>query len=73
MINLIVHRHYQTMDWDHETFEDAAADAIGQLDCDESYPVKILDGDKVLWEHDNLIGDALDVLREVAIKGGYKE
>ena len=73
MIKLIVSRCFVEVEWKHETFEDAAVDAIGQLEEDQSYPVRIVDGDKVLWEQDGHDGPAVEYLREIAVKAGYPE
>ena len=66
MIKLIVSRYFIEEACDHETFEDAAVDAVFQLEWGESYPVKIIDGGKVLWEQDGPCGNALKYLEKVA-------
>ena len=66
MIKLIVSEYYIEHEYEHETFEDAAFQAAVDLEWGQSYPVKIIDGDKVLWEHDDLMGDALENLRSIA-------
>ena len=73
MITLIVHRYHSPVVFPHDSFEEAAEDAVSQMDLGQSYPEKIVDGEgNVLWEHDGPFGKKLRELREIseARKGG---
>jgi hypothetical protein len=66
MIKLVVSRYFEEHESEHPTFEHAVITAIAELDNDASYPLRILNGEDVLWEHTG--GDALMFLRNVASK-----
>ena len=65
MIKLFVDRYHISTVFEHETFQEAAEDAIDQLNSDMSYPVKIMENDKVLWEDNGPFGEALVKLRSI--------
>lgn len=68
MIQLFVSRYHRIETFEHKTFLEAATDAIRDLNSDASYPVKITEGDHILWEHDGPLGKEIDKLREIAGK-----
>ena len=50
MIILEVGRHGTTVKWEHQNIKEAVEDALSQLKHDQSFPQKITEDGKIVWE-----------------------
>jgi len=66
MVVLEMARHYDRVQFEHETVQEAAASAIDDLDHDMAWPVSIIEDGQEVWRQNGPFGDCIDKLRELA-------
>lgn len=73
IVTLMVRHYYAPYVFEFDSVEEAAREAVRQLDNDQSFPDRIIEDGRVVWKQDGPFGPAMDRLYDLAAAQEEKE